>query len=67
MSEPKKRTNNSKQGMRRMHDKIYGGALVYCEKCHELKEKHKVCYNCGSFNKQAVLETEKSSAKISEK
>jgi len=58
MAEPKKRTNNSKQGMRRMHDKVSVGALVYCEKCHELKEKHKVCYNCGSYKGVKVLDLE---------
>jgi large subunit ribosomal protein L32 len=56
MAEPKKRTNNSKQGMRRMHDKVNGGALVYCEKCHELKEKHKVCYNCGTYKTRSVID-----------
>ncbi|MEI8143655.1 MAG: 50S ribosomal protein L32 [Candidatus Berkelbacteria bacterium] len=46
MAEPKKRTNNSKQGMRRMHDKVTRPTLVYCDKCHELKKSHIICYNC---------------------
>lgn len=58
MAEPKKRTNNSKQGMRRMHDKVNSGSIVYCEKCHEPKEMHKVCYNCGSYKKAAVFSNE---------
>lgn len=55
MAEPKKRTNNSKQGMRRMHDKVTRGSVVYCEKCHEPKEAHKICYNCGTYSKEQVL------------
>ncbi|PIS07572.1 50S ribosomal protein L32 [Candidatus Berkelbacteria bacterium CG10_big_fil_rev_8_21_14_0_10_43_13] len=56
MAEPKQRTNNSKQGMRRMHDKVIAPALAYCEKCHEPKEMHKVCYNCGTYNGKQVIE-----------
>lgn len=56
MAEPKKRTNNSKQGMRRMHDKIKVGAVVFCEKCHEPKIKHQVCYNCGTYKNNTVID-----------
>ncbi|MEI7792886.1 MAG: 50S ribosomal protein L32 [Candidatus Berkelbacteria bacterium] len=59
MAEPKKRTNNSKQGMRRMHDHVNSGAIVSCEKCHEPKEAHKVCYACGTFNNVQVLDLKK--------
>lgn len=55
MAEPKKRTNNSKQGMRRMHDKVVRNPFEYCEKCHEPKELHKVCYNCGTYNGETVI------------
>lgn len=59
MAEPKQRLNNSKQGMRRMHDKVTHGAIIYCENCHQPKEAHKVCYNCGTYAKKAVLEVKK--------
>lgn len=61
MAEPKQRINNSKQGMRRMHDKVHSGAIVNCEKCGEPKEAHKVCYNCGTYDKKQVLEMKKES------
>jgi large subunit ribosomal protein L32 len=61
MAEPKKRTNNSKQGMRRMHDKVIRLAVVACENCHEPKEAHKVCYKCGTYAKEQVLEMKKES------
>lgn len=55
MAEPKKRTNNSKQGMRRMHDKVCKPTVLYCEKCHQPKERHVVCYNCGTYQGETVL------------
>ncbi len=59
MAEPKQRINNSKQGMRRMHDKVAVPTLSYCEKCHEPKQPHKVCYNCGTYRKEQVLDIKK--------
>jgi large subunit ribosomal protein L32 len=55
MAEPKKRTNNAKQGMRRMHDKVSSPNLIYCPKCHSPKERHVVCYNCGNYGEEKVL------------
>lgn len=59
MAEPKKRTNNSKQGMRRMHDKVYSSAICICDKCHEPKQRHTVCKNCGTYKGVAVLDLDK--------
>ena len=56
MAEPKKRTNNSKQGMRRMHDKVIRSEVTTCEKSHEPKQAHNVCKNCGTYKGQQVLE-----------
>ena len=61
MAEPKKRTNNSKQGMRRMHDKVTRNQVTFCEKCHEPKQSHTVCKNCGTYNGKQVLEIKKES------
>ena len=55
MAEPKKRTNNSKQGMRRMHDHVTPSEINFCEKCHEPKQAHVVCYNCGTYAGKQVL------------
>jgi len=59
MAEPKKRTNKYKKNMRRMHDKVNSGAISFCEKCHEPKERHKICYTCGSYKNIDVLELDK--------
>lgn len=58
MAEPKKRTNKSKTGMRRMHDKVVSSSITYCEKCFEPKKMHTVCYNCGSYKNTTVLPVE---------
>lgn len=63
MSEPKKRTNNSKQGMRRMHDKVTASSVSFCPKCHEPKQNHVVCYNCGTYKGKTVLESKESAPK----
>lgn len=55
MAEPKKRTNNSKQGMRRMHDKIKAVSTIFCEKCHAPKLPHTVCKVCGTYKKEQIL------------
>ena len=31
-------------------------SLVECPKCHELKEPHKVCKNCGTYKNKTVVE-----------
>lgn len=59
MAEPKKRTNNSKQGMRRMHDKVKSGAVINCEKCHEPKQRHAVCNSCGTYKGTQVIDVDK--------
>ncbi len=56
MAEPKKRTNNSKQGMRRMHDHVKNNQVTFCDNCHEPKQAHVVCYNCGMYDGKKVLE-----------
>ena len=63
MAEPKKRTNNSKQGMRRMHDKVFSSAITYCEKCHEPSQRHTVCKNCGTYKGVQVINLEKKTDK----
>ena len=37
--------------------------LVECPKCHELKEPHKVCKNCGTYNARTVVEDKKETKK----
>jgi len=64
MAEPKKRTNKSKTGMRRMHHKATSPSLNYCSHCHEPAIRHHVCQFCGYYKGKKVIDiVEKKSAK----
>lgn len=56
MAEPKKRTNKSKSGMRRMHIKAVMPSIVYCPNCHEAKPTHMVCPTCGHYKGKLIVE-----------
>lgn len=58
MAEPKKRTNKSKTGMRRMHHKAFSPQINFCSNCHEPKIKHQVCKFCGFYKGKKVLDIE---------
>ena len=56
MAEPKKRTNKSKTGMRRMHIKVRSSSIVYCPNCHEPVLKHNVCKSCGFYRGRKIFD-----------
>ena len=58
MAEPKKRTNKSKTGMRRMHHKFIAPSINYCSNCHEPMIRHQVCDFCGFYKGKKILEVE---------
>ena len=59
MAVPKGKMSKSKRDMRKAQScKIATPTLVACSKCGELMVPHKVCKNCGSYNKKVVLDVE---------
>ena len=59
MAVPKGKMSKSKIDMRKAQSwKIATPTLVACSKCGELMVPHKVCKNCGSYNKKVVLDVE---------
>ena len=59
MAVPKGKMSKCKRDMRKAQSwKIATPTLVACSKCGELMVPHKVCKNCGSYNKQVVLDVE---------
>ena len=50
VSKQRKHTRNS------ANFKTEAVSLVECPKCHELKEPHKVCKNCGTYKNKTVVE-----------
>lgn len=52
---PKNRTSRSRRDMRRANWKMGEMNLVKCSKCGELVLPHRVCKNCGSYNKKEII------------
>jgi len=59
MSEPKKKTSQSRKGKRRSHHALEGPSLDVCPNCKSAKLAHRVCPTCGMYNgRQARIVTE---------
>jgi large subunit ribosomal protein L32 len=56
---PKRKTSKSRRDKRRSHHKLNFPTLVECPQCHELKIPHRVCPNCGYYNKSEVMKIKK--------
>jgi large subunit ribosomal protein L32 len=57
MPNPKRRHSKRRTSTRRAHDFLKGPALAKCPNCHEMKQPHKVCPNCGQYKGKAVQES----------
>ncbi len=55
MATPKKKTSQSRKGMRRSHDAVCASSFVECPNCGEMKRPHHVCDSCGHYGKKEVL------------
>jgi large subunit ribosomal protein L32 len=52
---PKRRVSHARKGDRRAHLALTAPVLVECDHCHEMKQPHHVCPNCGWYNgRQAI-------------
>ncbi|MDP2676393.1 MAG: 50S ribosomal protein L32 [bacterium] len=51
MRHTKSHTNN-----RRSHHALKPGALSVCAKCNQAKLPHRICENCGTYNKREVID-----------
>ena len=55
---PKNKSSRSHRDKRRANGKMTAPTLVKCSKCGALTMPHRVCRNCGSYNKKTVIEVE---------
>ncbi|MBU1055736.1 MAG: 50S ribosomal protein L32 [Proteobacteria bacterium] len=55
MAVPKHKTSKSKRDKRRTHQKIEAINLSKCSQCGEAKPAHRVCPECGYYNKREVI------------
>ncbi|MHB1681963.1 MAG: 50S ribosomal protein L32 [Bacilli bacterium] len=56
MAVPQHRTSKTRKRLRRTHYKLSLPGMVECPQCHEQKLSHRVCPNCGTYNKRQVME-----------
>lgn len=58
MAVPKGKVSKSRRDKRKANWKLTPPNLARCEKCGELMMPHRVCKNCGTYNKRVVLDVE---------
>ena len=51
---PKNKSSKGRRDKRRANWKMTAPTLVKCSKCGELMVPHRVCKNCGSYNKKEI-------------
>jgi large subunit ribosomal protein L32 len=61
MGVPKRRVSHARQGERRAHLAISVPQLEECSHCHEPKQPHHVCPNCGYYGGRQAIELKRPS------
>lgn len=56
MAVPKKKTSQSRKGMRRSHHKVKVFHSVDCGNCGAKRLPHHVCKTCGHYNGRQIIE-----------
>lgn len=59
--QPKKKTSNSRKGMRRSHIRMRMPHVDYCPQCGSAYRAHHACGNCGFVNPRLSLAVEEES------
>ncbi len=52
---PKNKSTKGRRDKRSENWKMSAQPLVKCSKCGELMMPHRVCKNCGSYNKKEII------------
>lgn len=55
---PKNKSSKARRDSRRANWKMADATLVKCSKCGELMVPHRVCKNCGAYNKREIIAQE---------
>ena len=63
MAVPKGKVSKARRDKRRANWKAAVPTLVECPHCHEKKIAHRVCKNCGYYDGEQVVNTEKKETK----
>ena len=57
MPNPKRRHSHARKNKRRAHDHLTHPALAKCPNCHEMKQPHQACPQCGYYKGREVVDT----------
>ena len=55
MGVPKRRVSKARKGDRRSHHALSAPPLVECPHCHEKKQSHHACPNCGYYGGREAI------------
>jgi large subunit ribosomal protein L32 len=58
MAVPKRKVSKARRDKRRANWKLVIPGFTKCPQCHELKQPHRVCANCGYYNGKQVIKKE---------
>ena len=58
MAVPKGKQSKSRTNKRFSNYKATAPTLVECPHCHEMMQAHRVCANCGYYDKEEVIKQE---------
>ncbi len=58
MAVPKNKTSKQRTATRFANYKATAPTLMECPQCHEYKETHRVCKNCGYYDGVEVVKKE---------
>ncbi len=67
MAVPKQRKTKSRRDQRRMHLHVEKPSLVSCPRCGKLVRPHSVCFNCGFYKGEQVIDVTKKMTKKEKK
>ena len=67
MAVPKQKHTKSRRNKRRMHLYLKSPVLVKCPKCKKLKPSHTICWNCGYYKGEEVVDVLKKLTKKEKK
>lgn len=58
MAVPKRKTSKARRDKRRANWKVSMPGMAECPQCGTMRLSHRVCKECGFYNKRQVLSTE---------
>ena len=58
MAVPKRKTSKARKNKRRSHLKLSVPSLTRCSRCHQFKQPHSVCDNCGYYGGREIFKSD---------